>query len=86
MTKSGRGVWWDVIPINSAGAVVTFMGGVEVEDATIPRWARGRARSIRMLEGYIAERALKGCPDCISAILECPNDLSLQQELKDVTN
>ena len=34
------------------------------------------------LERYVVERAEAGCADCISAILECPNDAWLVDALK----
>lgn len=69
MTKSGRGVWWNVIPIDQAGPAVVIQ---LVKDAP---------KNVNNLERYIVERALKGCPDCISAILECPDDPVLQHEV-----
>ena len=33
------------------------------------------------LDVYIVARAEAGCPDCISAILECPNDMALVRAL-----
>lgn len=34
------------------------------------------------LDAYIIRRAEAGCVDCISAILECENDVVLQAELR----
>lgn len=39
---------------------------------------RDKCPATEHLDVYIVARALKGCPDCISAILECPDDYVLQ--------
>ena len=35
------------------------------------------------LEGFIVARAEQGCLDCISAILECPNDHWITEAIED---
>lgn len=68
MSESGRNVWWVVLPIDAAGpACVTYIGKALVSNAKMME-----------LEHHIVQRAHEGCPDCISAILECPEDVSLQ--------
>jgi hypothetical protein len=39
---------------------------------------RESAPSLEHLDVYIVMRALNGCPDCIAAIIECPDDHVLQ--------
>ena len=63
---SGRDDWWGV----ANGVTVLFRDAPH--------------RNLRQvhLDVYIAMRAEAGCPDCISAVLECPTDPSLQAALK----
>lgn len=77
MTKSGRGVWWEVYPLDSAGPAVVAYKPAAVKR---PKWAKKGNTSD--LEKYIAERALKGCPDCLAAIMECPEDNMLQDHVR----
>ena len=58
---SGRGEWWDV----AAGTTRLW------------RDAPNCALTYVHLDVYVVARAEAGCADCISAILECPNDASL---------
>lgn len=59
---SGRDVWWNVSPL---GATRIIKKGMNPENVT-------------HLDAYIVYRADNGCMDCISAILECPDDPQLQ--------
>jgi hypothetical protein len=69
MKASGRGVWWNVIPIDARGpACVTYIGEKTVTNSRM-----------KALEVHIAKRAHEGCPDCMAAILECPEDDTLQE-------
>lgn len=59
---SGRGVWWKLVDMQDGIVVVG------------PLKRNGHSVASPALERYIVARAEAGCPDCISAILECPND------------
>lgn len=68
---SGRDMWWEVYKSEYGTSLVMYKhkGGE-------PAWAQNH--SMEALEKYVVKRAEAGCPDCISAILECPEDTSLQ--------
>ena len=64
-TPSGRDVWWAVIE----GLTIGKMPYVVTPAGLVS------------LEDYIVARAERGCPDCISAILECQRDELLLEAL-----
>lgn len=68
---SGRGVWWEVWQGKSGVSIVIYV------DINI-------TQAFNSLEEYVAQRAAAGCADCISAVLECPDDMSLQQEVRNL--
>ena len=65
-TPSGRDDWWHV----SKGMVTRVK-----ETYNEVQWRMN-------LESYIVARADRGCADCISAILECPGDVWLIDEIE----
>lgn len=66
---SGRGMWWKLVDMDDGDV---FVG---------PLNRNGRFVASPALERYIVARAETGCPDCISAILECPNDPYIKRVL-----
>lgn len=68
MKNSGRGEWWEVRRHPEGYMVVVL---TNLRQSVGPQ----------QLEDYVVARAVKGCPDCISAILECPEDLLLNMAL-----
>ena len=67
-TPSGRDTWWGVMYGFTISWKSTYTG-------LLP---------MMTVEDYIVARAEAGCPDCISAIMECPTDPVLLEALKNV--
>ena len=62
---SGRDVWWSITK-----GLIYWM------HPSNPHPISGLS-----LENFIVMRAANGCPDCISAILECPDDAAIARAL-----
>ena len=71
---SGRGDWWNVFFIH---------GNATVDGCNQTRYTLNKPSDMLAcpLDDYIVERAMRGCADCLSTILECPDDPSLQAAL-----
>ena len=57
-----------------------------IDGATFYIEANMKSMIMMSLDDYIVARAEAGCPDCISAILECPDDLMLRAALAGVNH
>lgn len=72
MSESGRGIWWDVYMTQGRNRTRLISGNtLRPDDVGVH------------LDAWIAKHAAKDCPDCIAAILECPDDEILQQHVRE---